>query len=89
MRVHPRCVSHTNALPKLTAERRQRITPGCETWRAMRKRSTTAAATLRITGYTEGTPGRAVSHGQVASHVPRPGGRAHLLPRRAADARGD
>ena len=90
--IDPRCVSPTNALPKLTAEQAAAHSwrPDAETWRAIRKRSTTAAATLRITGYAEGTPGRAVSHGQVTiAHVPRPGGRAHLLPRRAADARGD
>ena len=65
--IDPRCVSPTNALPKLTPEQAAAHSwrPDAEIWRAIRKRSTTSPATLRITGYAEGTPRHAVSQGQV------------------------
>ncbi len=65
--IDPRCVSPTNAPPKLTAEQAAARSwrPDAETWRAIRKRSAAAPATLRITGYADGTPRHAVSHGQV------------------------
>jgi tetratricopeptide (TPR) repeat protein len=71
MRVGPidaRCVSPTNELPKLTAEQAAARSwrPDAETWRAIARRSTAAAATLRITGYAEGNPRRVVSRGQVS-----------------------
>ena len=66
--IDPRCVSPTNALPRLTAEQAAARSwrPDAETWRVIRKRSTTAPATLRITGYAEGSSRRAVSHGQIS-----------------------
>jgi hypothetical protein len=77
MRVGPidaRCVSPTNELPKLTAEQAAARSwrPDAETWRAIARRSTAAAATLRITGYAEGNPRRMVSRGQVRADVQRP-----------------
>lgn len=70
MRVGPidaRCVGPTNELPKLTQEQAAARTwrPDAEIWRAIRKRSTAAAAILRITGYTAGNLRRDVSQGQV------------------------
>ena len=69
--IDPRCVSPTNALPKLTPEQAAAHSwrPDAETWRAIRKRSTTAPATLRITGYAEGSPRHAVSQGQVTIRI--------------------
>jgi hypothetical protein len=66
--IDPRCVSPTNTLPKLTPEQAAARTwrPDAETWRAIQKRSTAAAATLRITGYADGNPRTVVSRGQVA-----------------------
>ena len=66
--IDPRCVAPTNALPKLTPEQEAAHTwrPDAETWRAIRKRSSAAAATLRITGYAAGNPRRVVSQGQVS-----------------------
>ena len=65
--IDPRCVSSTNAPPALTAEQAAARTwrPDVETWRAIRQRSASASATLRITGYLEGSPRQAVSRGQV------------------------
>src|SRR6516164_8344817 len=56
--IDPRCVSPTNAPPKLTAEQAAARSwrPDAETWRAIRKRSTAAPATLRITGYADASP---------------------------------
>ena len=65
--IDPRCVSSTNAPPALTAEQAAARTwrPDAETWRVIRQRSASAPATLRITGYLEGSPRQAVSRGQV------------------------
>jgi hypothetical protein len=67
----PRCVSSTNQPPKLTAEQAEAhsFRPDVETWRAIARRSAAAAATLRITGYADGNPRRAVSRGQVTIHT--------------------
>ncbi len=71
--IDPRCVSSTNAPPALTAEQAAARTwrPDAETWRAIRQRSASAPATLRITGYLEGSPRQAVSSGQVTIRTSR------------------
>jgi tetratricopeptide (TPR) repeat protein len=65
--IDQRAVAPTNELPALTPEQAAARSwrPDAETWRAIRRRSTATAATLRITGYAEGNPRRAVSRGQV------------------------
>ena len=65
--IDPRCVSSTNAPPALTAEQAAARTwrPDAETWREIKQRSRRAPATLRITGYLDGSPRQAVSRGQV------------------------
>ena len=61
----PRCVSSTNEPPKLTEEQAAARTwrPDSETWNAIKKRSTSAPVTLRITGHASGA---AVSQGNVS-----------------------
>ncbi len=66
--IDPRCVAPTNSPPQLTPEQTAARTwrPDPETWRAIRRRSTTGIATLRISGYAEGNPRQVVSRGQVS-----------------------
>ena len=87
--IDPRCVSPTNAPPDLTAEQ-----AAARTWRPDAGDVARHPAALRV------RPRHPANHrvrgGQSAAgglartgdhpHFQRPGGRAHLLPRRAADA---
>jgi tetratricopeptide (TPR) repeat protein len=68
--IDPRCVSSTNALPKLTAEQAGMHTwiPGPELWAAIRKRALAEAATVTITGIGKN---EAVSSGRVRIRTSR------------------
>ena len=63
----PTASAYTN--PQQAAEMSQAAArtwrPAPEMWRVIKQRSASAPATLRITGYVEGNPRRAVSQGEV------------------------
>jgi Flp pilus assembly protein TadD len=68
----PRCVSATNAPPKLTARQAAAHTwkPDPETWAAIRKHSVERPAVVAITGLSQGS-GTPVSQGRVSIQVSR------------------
>ena len=70
--IDPEAVASSNELPKLTPEQaaERTWTPDEATWAAIRRRSVDAPATIRITGFREGSK-HAVSSGQVRIQTSR------------------
>ncbi|HXY42544.1 MAG TPA: tetratricopeptide repeat protein [Vicinamibacteria bacterium] len=66
--IDPRAVGPTNELPRLTPERAKAHTwrPDAATWDAIKRGSTSRAAQLTITGYSDDAMRHAVSRGRVS-----------------------
>jgi tetratricopeptide (TPR) repeat protein len=70
-RIDPDCVAATNEPPKLAPRlaAAHSWAPDAITWDAIKRHSAASVATVTITGFRDGFPDRAVSHGQVAVHT--------------------